>query len=198
LGINQVEPWVLDLKNGHFPLYLNGIIVDKMMNVEKNTGELFDVLIEISTAQGPVKYEYCKVTEKLRVDRFLQTSMSYPCNYGYIPNTMSDDGDPCDVLVYCEHDLFPGSVIKARPIAMLVMEDEAGLDNKILAVPVESISPSQASTQNIADIDQRLLNRIEHFFLHYKDLESNKWVKLQGWKDKDEAIKEVEKGIDQA
>lgn len=167
------------------------------MDKEK-VGNVFDVLIEITPEQGPVKYEFCKDSGQLRVDRFLQTSMQYPGNYGYIPNTMSDDGDPCDVLVISEHAILPGALIKCRPVGMLVMEDEAGLDNKILAVPVESISPSQGYIKTIEDVDQRLLKKIEHFFTHYKDLESTKWVKVQGWKDKAEALEEVQKGIENA
>lgn len=163
---------------------------------KKNTGELFDVLIEISPSLGPVKYEFCKENGRLKVDRFLQTSMHYPCNYGYIPDTMSDDGDPCDILVYCEYDLLPGSLIKARPIGMLVMEDEAGLDNKILAVPDSKIAPNMEKFKGIKDVDKQLLDRIEHFFQHYKDLESTKWVKLQGWQDVDSAVAEVQKSID--
>lgn len=162
----------------------------------KNSGKLFDVFIEISPAQGPVKYEFCKESAHLRVDRFLQTAMAYPCNYGYIPNTLCDDGDPCDVLVMCDYDLVPGCLIKARPIGMLVMEDEAGLDSKILAVPEASISPHQADIQDIKDINKQLLDKIEHFFQHYKDLESTKWVKLQGWKGSEEAIEEVQKSIE--
>lgn len=151
----------------------------------------FDVLIEISPEQGPVKYEFCKESNCLRVDRFLQTSMAYPCNYGYIPNTLSDDGDPCDVMVMCEHNIMPGALITVRAVGMLVMEDEAGLDNKILAVPVTGISPSSQVIQDITDVDQNLLNKIEHFFKHYKDLESAKWVKVKGWEDKAAAEKEV-------
>jgi len=154
-----------------------------------------DVVIEISPQQGPVKYEICKDSGRLKVDRFIQTSMMYPCNYGYIPSTLCDDGDPCDVLVVSPFDVIPGSIITARPVGMLVMEDEAGLDNKILAVPTSDLSKSYDQIQSIKDVDVTLLNRIEHFFQHYKDLDSNKWVKLQGWKDADDALAEIQASI---
>ena len=162
----------------------------------KNAPNAVEVIIEISPQQGPVKYEICKDSGRLKVDRFIQTSMMYPCNYGYIPSTLCDDGDPCDVLVISPYDVIPGSIITARPVGMLVMEDEAGLDNKILAVPVSDLSKSYDHIQSIKDIDVTLLNRIEHFFQHYKDLDSNKWVKLQGWKDVDDALAEIQASID--
>ena len=162
----------------------------------KNAPQEVEVIIEISPQQGPVKYEICKDSGRLKVDRFIQTSMMYPCNYGYIPATLCDDGDPCDVLVVSPYDVIPGSIITARPIGMLVMEDEAGIDNKILAVPASDLSKSYDHIQSIKDVDPTLLNRIEHFFQHYKDLDSNKWVKLQGWKDVEDAIAEIQSSID--
>lgn len=167
-----------------------------MSKATQVSAENFDVLIEISPGQGPVKYEFCKESGFLKVDRFLQTSMGYPTNYGYIPNTLCDDGDPCDVMVLCDYDLQPGVLIEARAVGMLVMEDEAGLDNKILAVPVESVSLQQKDVLDISDINKTILDKIEHFFSHYKDLESTKWVKLQGWKGKEDAIAEIQKSID--
>jgi inorganic pyrophosphatase len=157
----------------------------------KNAPHEVDVLIEISPQQGPVKYEICKDSGRLKVDRFLQTSMVYPCNYGYIPATLCGDGDPCDVLVMSPYDIIPGSIISARAVGMLAMEDEAGLDNKILAVPTDEISQRYSGIQSIDDVDKSLKDMIEHFFKHYKDLEPKKWVKLQGWQDKDAAIEEI-------
>lgn len=154
-----------------------------------------DVIIEIGPEQGPVKYEICKDSGRLRVDRFLKTSMAYPCHYGYIPSTLCDDGDPCDVLVMAPHDLIPGAIISVRPIGMLVMEDEAGLDNKILAVPVGSLSAEYDQVNGLSDIAQVMLDRIGHFFKHYKDLDDNKWVKVKEWKDKDAAISEIQDSI---
>ena len=154
-----------------------------------------DVIIEIGPDQGPVKYEICKESGRLRVDRFLKTAMSYPCHYGYVPSTLCGDGDPCDVLVMAPHDLIPGAIITVRPISMLVMEDEAGIDNKILAVPVESLSAEYDQVNALSDVPQVILDRIEHFFKHYKDLDQNKWVKVKEWKDKAAAISEIEESI---
>ena len=122
--------------------------------------------------------------------------MQYPCHYGYIPSTLSDDGDPCDVLVICPYSLLPGSVISVRPVGMLVMEDEAGLDNKILAVPDQGTSAEYDHIQQLSDVSESLLNRIEHFFKHYKDLDKNKWVKVQGWKDAQDAQAEIQASIE--
>ena len=176
-------------------------IWDNEMTIENltpgnNAPQEVEVIIEISPQQGPVKYEICKDSGRLKVDRFLQTSMVYPCNYGYIPATLCDDGDPCDVLVISPYDVIPGSIISARPIGMLVMEDEAGLDNKILAVPTSDMTKRYDHIQRIDDIDTELKDRIEHFFQHYKDLDSNKWVKLQGWQDADAAITEITNSIE--
>ncbi|MCP8352442.1 inorganic diphosphatase [Candidatus Synchoanobacter obligatus] len=168
---------------------------DQMLTPGKNAPQEVDVIIEISPAQGPVKYEVCKDSGRLQVDRFLQTSMVYPCNYGYIPSTLSDDGDPCDVLVISPYDIIPGAIISVRPVGMLVMEDEAGLDNKILAVPVDGVAKQYAYIQSIGDVDSMLKDKIEHFFKHYKDLDSTKWVKLQGWQDRDAAIEEITNSI---
>lgn len=161
----------------------------------KNAPNLVDVIIEISSAQGPVKYEICKDSGRLKVDRFLQTSMAYPCNYGYVPATLCDDGDPVDVLVISPYDIIPGAIISARPVGMLVMEDEAGLDNKILAVPTSEMTKSYDHIQSINDVDALLKDRIAHFFEHYKDLDSNKWVKLNGWRDVTAAIEEIQNSI---
>jgi inorganic pyrophosphatase len=164
---------------------------DVILGPGKNAPQEVDVLIEISPEQGPVKYEVCKESGRLLVDRFLQTAMTYPCHYGFIPSTLSDDGDPCDVLVLSPYLLIPGSIITVRAVGMLVMEDEAGLDNKILAVPVSAVSKDFDQVQSIQDVEQGMLDRIAHFFKHYKDLDSDKWVKVKDWQDKDAAIKEI-------
>lgn len=163
------------------------------METVENAFQEVDVIIEISPSQGPVKYEVDKDSGLLMVDRFLQTSMVYPCQYGYVPATLSDDGDPCDVLVMSPYDIIPGAVIRVRVCGMLVMEDEAGLDNKILAVPVDAVSSQYAHIQDIQDVDAGFLAKIEHFFKHYKDLDQSKWVKLKGWQDKAKAVAEIQK-----
>ncbi|MEC7030301.1 MAG: inorganic diphosphatase [Pseudomonadota bacterium] len=168
---------------------------ERTLGPGKNAPEEVDVLIEISPEQGPVKYEVCKNSGRLLVDRFLQTAMSYPCHYGFIPSTLSDDGDPCDVLVLSPYTLIPGSIITVRAVGMLVMEDEAGLDNKILAVPVSAVSKSFDHIQSIKDVEQGMLDKIAHFFKHYKDLDSDKWVKVKDWKDQKEAVEEIASAV---
>jgi inorganic pyrophosphatase len=125
------------------------------------------------------------------VDRFVGTSMHYPCEYGFVPHTLSEDGDPVDVLVVAPYSLLPGSVIRCRPIGMLRMTDESGHDAKILAVPVSKLTPRYDHVQTPDDLGKDLLNRIEHFFKHYKDLENGKWVKIDGWEGLDSAKKEI-------
>jgi len=156
-----------------------------------NPPEDINVIIEVPQHADPVKYELDKESGAFFVDRFMHTAMHYPCNYGFVPNTLSDDGDPVDVLVVSKFALITGCVINCRPIAMLRMEDEAGMDAKVLAVPSSQLKPSFDNVSGPEDIDPFLLKQIEHFFQHYKDLESNKWVKLDGWGDATEAKKEV-------
>lgn len=140
-----------------------------------------NVIIEVPQGSDPVKYELDKESGLLFVDRFLTTAMQYPCNYGFIPHTLSGDGDPCDVLVVSLHPVTPGAVIKARPIGVLLMEDESGEDEKILAVPVEKLEPYYKDVKAHTDLPHILLDRISHFFAHYKDLEKGKWVKVKGF-----------------
>lgn len=142
-----------------------------------------NVLIEIPQGGSPVKYEIDKESGVLVVDRFLHTAMSYPANYGFVPCTLCDDGDPSDVLVISEVPVIPGCVIRSRPIAALKMRDEKGGDEKILAVPVDRLHPFYSKVRSVADLPEILTRRIEHFFSHYKDLEENKWVKVDGWTD---------------
>ncbi len=150
-----------------------------------------NVIVEIPRHADPIKYEVDKETGALFVDRFMSTAMQYPCNYGYVPQTLSDDGDPVDVLVLAPFPLALGSVVRCRPIGMLEMEDEAGNDAKILAVPVDKLTKWYTNVNNFRDIPSEQLEKIAHFFEHYKDLEKNKWVKIRGWVGKDEARKEI-------
>jgi inorganic pyrophosphatase len=162
----------------------------------KNAPTVVNVIIEIPENGHPVKYEIDKETGLLHVDRFLSTPMVYPCNYGYVPATLSDDGDPIDVLVVAPYPLLSMSVISVRPIGMLAMEDEKGMDYKIVAVPTSDISELYDDVNEPSDLPKVLLNKIEHFFEHYKDLEKGKWVKISGWESKDAACEAIQQSID--
>lgn len=140
-----------------------------------------NVIIEIPMNGAPVKYEVDKNSGALFVDRFMMTAMFYPANYGYIPNTLSEDGDPVDVLVVTPMPLISGSVIRARVVGMLKMTDESGTDAKLIAVPMRKISKAYDHVETYEDLPEQLLKSIEHFFKHYKDLEEGKWVKIDGW-----------------
>ena len=142
-----------------------------------------NVIIEIPKDSEPVKYEVDKASGAIFVDRILSTPMRYPCNYGYIPHTVCGDGDPADVLVILPLTLIPGSVIRCRPVGVLRMTDEAGGDEKILAVPDDRVFAGYSHIQDIGQVSSHWLERIGHFFEHYKDLEPGKWVKLDGWGD---------------
>ncbi|MFM1827734.1 MAG: hypothetical protein RLY67_1115 [Pseudomonadota bacterium] len=155
----------------------------------------FNVVIEIPAHSDPIKYEVDKETGALFVDRFMMTSMHYPCNYGYVPDTLSDDGDPVDVLVITPFPVAMGAVIPCRPIGVLKMDDEAGGDAKLLAVPIDKILPIYKHWKKPEDIAPERLHQIQHFFEHYKDLEKGKWVKVQGWEGPDSAKKEVADSI---
>jgi len=150
-----------------------------------------DVVIEIPANSDPVKYEIDKNTGALVVDRFMGTAMQYPTNYGYIPHTLSDDGDPVDVLVIAPAALLSGSFVRCRPIGLLKMIDEAGNDPKVLAVPVEKLTPYYNKVKSCADVTEEKLFKIAHFFEHYKDLEPGKWVKINGWASIDDAKQEI-------
>lgn len=156
-----------------------------------NLPEEFNVVIEIPMNSDPVKYEVDKETGAVFVDRFMLTAMHYPCNYGYVPQTISDDGDPVDVLVMTPFPIQVGAVIKCRPIGVLQMDDEAGGDAKLLAVPVGKLYPVYNNIQSVADVAEEELKRIQHFFEHYKDLEKGKWVKVKGWEGIEAAKAEV-------
>lgn len=154
----------------------------------------FNVIIEIPQG-GNVKYEIDKESGLLAVDRFLPTAMIYPANYGFIPNTQGQDGDPLDVLVFTTTPIIAGSLIQARPIGILKMEDEAGMDEKILAVPLTKISPYHKEIACPKDLPEIVLQQIQHFFEHYKDLEPGKWVKIMGWGSAEEAETLIIKSI---
>jgi inorganic pyrophosphatase len=156
----------------------------------------FNVIIEIPMNADPIKYEVDKETGAIFVDRFMGTAMHYPCNYGYVPNTLSPDGDPCDVLVVTPFPLIPGVVVRCRAIGVLKMTDEAGGDAKILAVPVDKILPIYSHWQKPEDVHDLRLQQIQHFFEHYKDLEKGKWVKVEGWGGPDEAKAEIVGGVE--
>ena len=150
-----------------------------------------NVVIEIPMHGDPIKYEVDKETGAVFVDRFMSTAIRYPCNYGYIPRTLSDDGDPSDVLVLSPVPLITGVVVRCRPIGMLKMDDEAGGDAKILAVPVDKLSSLYRSIASPQDLPEIQLAQIAHFFAHYKDLEPGKWVRVSGWVGADEAKEEI-------
>ena len=154
-----------------------------------------NVFIEIPK-DGNIKYELDKGSGVIFVDRFLHTAMGYPFNYGFIPNTMGEDGDPIDVLVLSDQAVFPGVVIPSKIIGLLEMEDEAGIDTKILAVPTEKIDPMFGVFNDIEDVPDSIKNKIKHFFENYKTLEHGKWVKIKEWKGKKEAEEAVKKAID--
>lgn len=155
-----------------------------------------NVIVEIPAHSDPVKYEVDKDTGAMFVDRFMTTAMHYPCNYGYVPHTLSADGDPVDVLVVTPVPLIPGSVIRCRPVGVLLMTDESGDDAKVLAVPVDQLCKAYCTTRNIDDVSQVLRDQIAHFFEHYKDLDEGKWVRVKGWSDVEDAHKEILSSIE--
>ena len=148
-----------------------------------NPPEDVNVIIEVPIGGEPIKYEIDKVSGALTVDRFLYTPMRYPGNYGFVPHTLSEDGDPIDVLVCNTRPIVPGAVMNCRPIGVLVMEDDGGQDEKIIAVPAESISRRYVNVSESADLPEITRYQIQHFFEHYKDLEPDKWVRIEGWGD---------------
>ena len=163
----------------------------------KNAPDEVMVVIEIAAGGDPVKYEVDKDSGCLMVHRFMNVAMHYPCNYGYVPNTLYDDGDPVDVLVLTPYPVVPGSVIKCRPVAVLGTEDEGGLDAKVLCVPTDKVSTGYYKhMQDLADVPERLQNEIKHFFERYKDLEDGKWVKVTGWEGAEAAKRDIQKSID--
>jgi len=161
----------------------------------KNAPDEIYVLIEIPLGSN-IKYEMDKETETIFVDRILFTSMVYPFNYGYIPGTLEEDGDPVDVLVLGYDPVVPGSIIKARPIGVLEMEDEKGYDMKVIAVPVSKIDPRFEDIKDVEDIPSIIKEKIKHFFEHYKELEPGKWVKIKDWKNVSFAKEKISSAIE--
>jgi len=155
------------------------------------------VIIEIPMNADPVKYEVDKETGAMFVDRFMSTSMRYPCNYGYIPHTLCGDGDPVDVLVLSPYPLISGVVVRCRPVGMLKMTDEAGEDTKLLAVPIDKVCTLYSTVKAPADVPPLLLAQVGHFFEHYKDLEPGKWVRIDGWEGPEAAKAEIINGVKQ-
>ncbi len=154
-----------------------------------------NVIIEISAQGDPIKFEVDKDSGAVFVDRFMGTSMRYPINYGYVPHTIAGDGDPVDVLVVTPFPLAPGVVIRCRPVGVLKMEDDGGLDAKVVAVPVSKLTPLYDKVQSTEDLPELLMKQTVHFFEHYKDLEPGKWVKVQGWGTVEEARQEIVNGL---
>ena len=161
-------------------------------------GELPDkvnVIIEVPMNSDPVKYEMDKDSGAIFVDRFIATPMYYPCNYGFIPHTLSDDGDPADVLVVSDFPVAPGAVIAAKPVGVLIMEDEKGMDEKIIAVPAKKLNSQYEDINSYKELPESLINKIKHFFERYKDLESGKWVKIKSFEDANKANELIAQAI---
>lgn len=154
-----------------------------------------NVIIEVPLGADPVKYEMDKESGAIFVDRFLHTAMFYPCNYGFIPHTLADDGDPVDVLVVGRVPVIPGAVLRARPVGMLLMKDEKGMDEKVMAIPVDELHPYYRNVSSYRDLPKILIDQITHFFAHYKDLEEGKWVEVERWAEADEAYRMIEAAI---
>ncbi len=165
------------------------------ISIGNNPPEDVNVIVEVPIGGDPIKYEMDKASGTMFVDRFLYTSMQYPGNYGFVPHTLSDDGDPIDVLVANQRPLIPGAVINCKPIGVLQMKDEGGHDEKIIAVPSDKISAMYTNINSVNDLPEMLLKRIAHFFERYKDLEDGKWAEVTGWGDEAEARDMILKAI---
>lgn len=172
--------------------------IDKIA-LGKDAPNQVNVIIEVPmNSSDPVKYEMDKDSGAVFVDRFIATPMYYPCNYGFVPHTLSEDGDPIDVLVVSDFPVVPGAVIAVKPVGVLIMEDEKGMDEKILAVPAKKLNSQFESVESYKELPESLINKIKHFFEHYKDLEKNKWVKVTGFEDASKAKELVQEAIDRA
>jgi inorganic pyrophosphatase len=170
----------------------------KKVPVGKNAPYDVNVIIEIPMGGNPVKYELDKESGAIFVDRFLHTAMYYPFNYGFIPHTLSEDGDPVDAAVIGQVPVTPGVVVRSRPIGVLIMEDEMGTDEKILCVPVDDLHPYYADIASYRELPKILREQVAHFFSHYKDLETGKWVKVKRWGEPDEAFQLIREGVQRA
>ena len=168
------------------------------ISIGKDPPHEVNVIVEVPVGGEPIKYEMDKKAGTLVVDRFLYTSMRYPGNYGFIPHTLSGDGDPLDVLIANQRAIVPGAVIAVRPLGVLLMQDEAGVDEKILAVPVSRLTRRYENVQDYTQLPEITVKQVEHFFAHYKDLEDHKWVKVVGWGNVDEAKRYITEGIARA
>lgn len=166
--------------------------------IGKDVPNDFNVIIENPKGAVPVKYEMDKDTGMIFVDRFVHTAMFYPANYGFIPHTLGGDGDPIDVMVLGELPVIPGAVLRSRPVGVLLMEDDGGQDEKIIAVPVSKMHPYYDDVNNIGDVKEILREQIEHFFTHYKDLEKGKWAKILGWEGVEKAKSLITEGVERA
>ena len=166
-----------------------------MVSAGKDVPNDINVIIEISAQGDPIKFEVDKDSGAVFVDRFMGTSMRYPLNYGYVPHTIAGDGDPVDVLVVTPFPLQPGVVIRCRPVGVLKMEDDGGVDAKVVAVPVSKLTPLYDKVQTTDDLPELLMKQTVHFFEHYKDLEPGKWVKVPGWGTVEEAKQEIVNGL---
>jgi inorganic pyrophosphatase len=199
--LGQIKESLAKVKSGLIPGLHCGSSNKTTMSLDnvlpgKHVPDAFNVIIEIPMNADPVKYEVDKESGAIFVDRFMSTSMHYPTNYGYVPKTISGDGDPVDVLVITPVPLIPGVVVTCRPIGILKMEDEAGQDGKVLAVPTDRILSIYTHWQTPEDMNPLRLKTIAHFFEHYKDLEPGKWVKILGWEGPEAAKKEILEGIE--
>lgn len=167
-----------------------------LKNIQPGNNPPEDINVVIEIPEGSmIKYEMDKDAQVIIVDRFVRTTMGYPANYGFVPNTTAGDGDPVDVLVLCSQPLHPGIMINVTPIAVLEMEDESGMDEKIIAVPSEKSDPMFGVMKDVGDISEHVKAKIKHFFEHYKELEPGKWVKLKDWKGKKEAMEAIKAGL---
>lgn len=166
------------------------------ISIGKNPPHIVNVVIEVSANSSPVKYEFDKDSGAIIVDRFIATPMHYPCNYGFVPHTLSLDGDPVDVLVVADFPIISGAVITVKPVGVLIMEDEKGMDEKIIAVPSAKLNSSFENVESYQELPKILIEQIKHFFEHYKDLEKGKWVKVQDFADADRAKSIISAAID--
>ena len=167
----------------------------KKISIGKDAPNDINVIIEVPMNSDPIKYEFNKESGAIEVDRFIATPMYYPCNYGFVPHTLSDDGDPIDVLVVSDYAINPGCVINAKPIGVLIMEDEKGMDEKIIAVPGKKLNSAYEDIDDLSELPKGLIDKISHFFERYKDLEKNKWVKIKEFGNKQQAIKLINEAI---
>ncbi len=171
----------------------------KKISIGKDAPNQVNVIIEVPmNSSDPVKYEMDKDSGAIFVDRFIATPMYYPCNYGFIPHTLSEDGDPIDVLVVSDFPVISGSVIAVKPVGVLIMEDEKGMDEKLIAVPAKKLNSQFEAVESYKELPENLINKIKHFFEHYKDLEKGKWVKVTGFEDAAKAKQLILEAIDRA